>query len=136
MQCCQPRRFAQETQPQSQSQCQLGQAQTSPGPKVHKFSRRGPGKRTWRDAPTWGKSLRTLSAVVMWQLRRGVGCVGRGDRTPGAVAVWLDLQPRLRKSPRVHPLFLWSCHFIMSLIYPESHGWLWLIVLSSAPRRT
>lgn len=51
----QAHRFAQETQPWSQSQRQLGQAQPSPGPKVPKFPSRGPGKRSG-GLPASGKS--------------------------------------------------------------------------------
>lgn len=70
LQPCQSHRFTQETQPLSQSQCQLGQTQPSPGPKVHEFPSRGPGRRRWKDIPTWGRTS-GLSAEVGWQ--QGVG---------------------------------------------------------------
>lgn len=71
LQPCQSHRFPWETQPLSQSQCQLSQAQPCPGPKVPKFSRRGPGEREEvKGCRHVGKSLGTLSA--------GVGGPGEG----------------------------------------------------------
>lgn len=52
LQPCQSHGFVQETQPLSQSQRQLSQAQPSPSPKVPEFPRRGPGKKRWKDVPT------------------------------------------------------------------------------------
>lgn len=52
LQPCQSRSFVQETQPLSQSQRQLSQAQPSPSPKVPEFPRSGPGKKRWKDVPT------------------------------------------------------------------------------------